>query len=145
MDEHGNHRYLTFQSGADLESNEVIGVVNPTLTVASDDREPARPDDSEEHAALSNTLIDHAAKVRSRPDVYHIHEDAIVAKDTRQVGEEPARFAFGVVAPVTDENCVCHASPLGLRELDGVARELRKARIGRTPEMSKPIRGTMLV
>ena len=104
VDEHRDDRNVALQRACRLQPDEVERVVEATLAFRIGDGEPVLADDREQHAARCNLLLDRAPKVTAGLDAGNVHEHRVLAESIAQIFEQAPGVAFGVVAPVADED-----------------------------------------
>ena len=103
-DERGDDADVAHEGGLDLETHEVVLAVEPPLTGAVDDRQPARPDHREQHVARPDRGFDRFLELDPDVDGVDVHEDVLGSELLGEGVVETTSLTAGVLAPVADED-----------------------------------------
>ena len=95
---------VSIQSRLDLESNEVLRVINASLAPGILDREPLGSDQGEQHLANANRRPDLFDEVVARLDVVDVFEDPVCPQLSNQQVVQLSRRPCGVLASIADED-----------------------------------------
>jgi hypothetical protein len=72
--QHRDHPLILLQGRLDLDTHEIIGIVDAAASVLVQGIEPARTDHCQQHITLTNLLFQHPDKVQAGCDAVDIHE-----------------------------------------------------------------------
>jgi hypothetical protein len=104
FDQHGNDPHVAGEGDADLETDEIVRIVEAPPSVAVGARQPLPAHDREQHIAGADGALEDVHEVDARFDVRDVHEHRGSAEPCPQVIEEPAGMTGTVFAPVADED-----------------------------------------
>jgi hypothetical protein len=110
FDQHGNDPHVAGEGDADLETDEIVRIVQPPTTVPVRARQPLPADDREQHIAGTDGALEDVHEVDAGFDVGDVHEHRGPAEPGPQVVEEPSGMARTVFTPVADEDAGRDAS-----------------------------------
>jgi hypothetical protein len=110
FDQHGNDSHVAGEGDADLETDEIVWIVQPATAVPVGARQPLPADDREQHIAGTDGALEDVHEVDAGFDVRDVHEHRGSAEPGPQVVEEPAGMAGAVFTPVADEDAGRDAS-----------------------------------
>ncbi len=104
FDQHGNDPHVAGESDPDLETDEIVRIVEPPPAVPVGARQPLPAHDREQHIAGTDGALEDVHEVDAGFDVRDVHEHRGPAEPCPQVVEEPAGMAGTVFTPVADED-----------------------------------------
>ena len=88
-DQHRHNRDVARQGCLDLDTDQIVGIVQTTLTVLSFGLYPVFADDGQENVALTDGFFDILAKVEADGDAIDIVEERFFAELRLQAIVEP--------------------------------------------------------
>jgi hypothetical protein len=110
FDQHRNDTHVAGEGGADLETDEVVGIIKPSTAVPVGGRQPLPAYDREQHITRADGALEDVHEVDTGFDVRNVHEHRGPAEASPQVVEEPSGMAGTVFTPVADEDAGRDAS-----------------------------------
>jgi hypothetical protein len=113
FDQHGNDPHVAGEGDADLETDEIVRIVQPPTAVPIRARQPLPADDRQQHVARTDGALEDVHEVDAGFDVGDVHEHRGPAEPGPQVVEEPAGMAGTVFTPIADEDAGRVASSPG--------------------------------
>src|SRR5262249_47245431 len=120
--QHGDHPLALAQRRLDLDAYEIVGVVEPPVSLMIEGIEPARADHRQERIALPDLLFEHVDEIEPGRDIVDIHEQLLGAESLLQPVEQPTRVARIVTAAIIDENPARHGPRTARQERRSLAR-----------------------
>ena len=114
--QHWNYCYVALQSRGDLVSHIIILTKQPTPRGVVGHHQPLFAYDGDQSMASSDSLLNHASKVRTRADAGYIHKDAIRKPHIESI-KDPSCIALCIVAPVANEDVLNYHenAPVGVK------------------------------
>ena len=94
-----NHSFLALQSQLDLETNEVVGIVQTSVTLPICRSEPTRPDQNEQDVGRGDSLADGLEEIVARLKTVGVAKHAVPSQRLDEPITQPSGIASTVVAP----------------------------------------------
>ena len=104
IDQHRNHAHTTLKRSLNFKAHVVVGVVEPPTTLLIGKRRPLPPDQSHQHRARINRLLDDLGEVQARLNGVHVHKDARVRDTLAQLELQQAHVGRSVLTPVAEKD-----------------------------------------
>jgi hypothetical protein len=104
LDQKRNDQEVLFESGGDLQPDEVLRVVEPSLSTGRRRSEPVLSDKSQEDPGRLHRLFDLSDEVDSGADRIDVDKDPVRSEPSAQSIVQSPRKAGGVVTPIGDED-----------------------------------------
>ena len=101
-------RLPSFRTRFNLDTHEIVGVIEPAVACLVTCIEPARSDHSQEHVALVDLILEHAHEIETRRNAVNIHEEMVGVEIGFEPLTEPSREAGIVATPIIDKNPAGH-------------------------------------
>jgi hypothetical protein len=102
-DQHRNHSLVPFQGQFDFDADEIIRIIEPSVSVLIHRIEPTWTDDRQQRVALPNLLVQSLEEVDSRSDTVDVHEQVFRLKRLPQPIKQAPRIARIVATTIIDE------------------------------------------
>ena len=97
VDQHRNDRHIALERGFDLDTHEIVGIVEAAAIVLVRARKPIPADKRDQRITSANALCQHFDEIAAGRDVVDVDEDAFAPKAVLQAiidaPREPGRVS----------------------------------------------------
>src|SRR5580693_3306252 len=136
VDKDGDNPNAAFDGSLDLDSNEVVRIVETTSVVRICRRDPMFSDDGDERVALADPHRKRVDEINAGRDAVHVEKDVLASQRSPQAVIYPAGEPTGVLPTVGNENPAKHGFSLRSRKLTQVTSSRNAVKVDPTTTMS---------
>jgi len=99
-----DHRDIALKGRFDLDSDEIVRVLQTAVSMFVTRIEPTSPNDRKQHFALGNFIVQDPYKIRPKWNSVHVHEQNVGPKSLSKLVLDAARIAPGILTTIAKEN-----------------------------------------
>src|SRR5580704_12429130 len=111
IEQYWNDRDVAKQCGRDLDADEIIRIVEPTMAVVVEHIGPVRANDREQRVALGNFVAQNLDEIHPERHGVNVHEKEIGAKLSLQPVTHAPGMTCAVIAAIAYEQFAAHEVP----------------------------------
>src|ERR1700761_2192252 len=80
IEQYGDHRNAALQGGGNLDTHEVVGIIQATAPRLVANAEPVRSDHRQQHTAFRNLIAQNLREIHAEGYAVHVHKNEISSK-----------------------------------------------------------------
>jgi hypothetical protein len=116
VDQDGNDPNAALERGLDLDTYEIIGIVEAAPVVLVGGGSPIPSDDGNERVAFADPLGQNLEKIHARLDIADVEKDVVALQPLRQAIVNQPRIPGRILSPIADEDAAQHLNVLATED-----------------------------